>query len=66
MTFTENMNRIERLKHQVMLDIEAEDYHAAKEHLDSIHIYTANAQQQLEQFRLAKSQSEMTSGDSGL
>ena len=62
--FSQNISRIERLTHQVTLDVEAESYRGAKEHLDKIIAYATAAQMQLKQFRLTKTRSKHVDGDS--
>lgn len=58
LNFTQNLSRIERLTHQVTLDVEAENYHAAAQHLNDISIYFAAARIQLGQFMLAQTRSK--------
>lgn len=57
--FSQNISRIERLSHQVTLDIEAKKYYEAKEHLNEIHTYTTAAQRQLVKFVRAKARGEI-------
>ncbi len=57
--FSQNISRIERLTHQVTLDIEANKYYEAKEHLNEIHAYATAAQGQLGKFVIAKARGEI-------
>jgi len=64
LTFAQNLSRIEHLTKLITLDIEAENYDGAREHLIEIHIYASAATILFEELVLARARSNYFKEDS--